>query len=179
MLASAAALSVRTAQDEIRFAFGESSLGLVLVGVSEKGVRTIFLGDERDALRSALEHRYPRARLKSAAGDLDGAVREVVALIENPRRGFDPPLDVRGTSFQERVWDALRRIPVGKTATYAEIARSIGAPQAVRAIAQACGANPLAVVIPCHRVLRSDGDISGYRWGVERKRQLLARERLA
>lgn len=162
----------------IRFAIRASSLGLVLVGTSERGVRAIFLGDDEDELLQALEHRYPRARLMEGGDDVDAAASEVVAFIEDPRRAFRLPLDLRGTPFQMRVWEALRQVPLGKTTTYTAIAHAIGAPNAVRAAAQACGANPLAVVIPCHRVLRADGDISGYRWGVERKRKLLAREGL-
>jgi len=160
----------------IRFGFRDSSLGLVLVAMSEGGIRAIFLGDDQNELLQDLERRFPHARLMQGGDDVTAAASEVVAWIEDPRRSFDLPLDLHGTPFQLRVWKVLREIPFGKTTTYAAIAHAIGAPKAVRAVAQACGANPLAVVIPCHRVLRADGDISGYRWGIERKRKLLARE---
>ncbi len=135
----------------------------------------IFLGDEPEALVRALEDRFPRAELTGGDPAFDALVARVVALVDG-RDGPELPLDLRGTAFQRRVWDALRRIPAGKTSTYAEIAAAIGEPTSSRAVAQACGANPVAVVVPCHRVVRSDGGISGYRWGVDRKRALLARE---
>ena len=164
------------ATTEIRFAIGACSLGLTLVAASERGVCAILLGDEREALRGDLRRRFPRARLVVGDRSFAATVARVVACVETPRLGLDLPLDVRGTAFQHRVWRALREIPPGTTATYTEIARRIGAPRAVRAVAGACGANPLAVAIPCHRVIRNDGGLADYHWGVERKRELLARE---
>jgi AraC family transcriptional regulator of adaptative response/methylated-DNA-[protein]-cysteine methyltransferase len=134
------------------------------------------LGDDPEALVRDLEDRFPNARLIGADADFEEHVSRVVGFVEEPRIGLDLPLDVRGSAFQERVWQALQEIPAGATASYAEIARRIGSPSAVRAVAQACGANAIAVAIPCHRVVRSDGALSGYRWGVERKRALLDRE---
>jgi AraC family transcriptional regulator of adaptative response/methylated-DNA-[protein]-cysteine methyltransferase len=161
---------------EIRFAIGESSLGSILVAATARGVCAILLGDDPEALAHDLERRFPRARLIGADRDFETLVARVVGLVEQPRLGTQLPLDIRGTAFQQRVWQALSEIPTGTTATYAQIAGAIGAPRAVRAVAQACAANPLAVAIPCHRVVRTDGDLSGYRWGVERKRELIARE---
>jgi AraC family transcriptional regulator of adaptative response/methylated-DNA-[protein]-cysteine methyltransferase len=161
---------------EIRFAIGECSLGAILVAATARGVCAILLGDDPEALSHDLEQRFPRARLVGADAAFEQLVAQVVGLVEQPRIGTRLPLDIRGTAFQQRVWKALRRIPAGKTASYAQIASRIGAPRAVRAVAQACAANALAVAIPCHRVVRTDGDLSGYRWGVERKRALLDRE---
>jgi AraC family transcriptional regulator of adaptative response/methylated-DNA-[protein]-cysteine methyltransferase len=146
------------------------------VAATEKGVCAIFLGDDPEKLVQDLQDRFPRASLIGGDATFETLVAQVVGLVEAPQVGHDLPLDIRGTAFQERVWQALRDIPAGRTATYTEIAQRIGAPRAVRAVAQACGANPVAVAIPCHRVVRTDGNLSGYRWGVERKRQLLARE---
>lgn len=160
----------------IRFATGQSSLGAILVARSEKGVCAILLGDDVDALRRDLRHRFPGANPLGADAELAKLVSKVVAFVEAPTGALDVPLDVRGTAFQRRVWQALEKIPMGTTASYADIARVIGAPKAVRAVAQACGANAIAVAIPCHRVVRNDGALSGYRWGTERKRALLARE---
>ena len=159
----------------IRFAVGACALGSVLVAATDVGVCAIFLGDQPEALVRALEDRFPRAELVGGDPAFDETVASVVALVDGSGSGA-LPLDLRGTAFQRRVWDALRRIPAGETATYAEIAAAIGEPTSSRAVAQACGANPVAVVVPCHRVVRSNGGISGYRWGVERKRALLARE---
>ncbi len=164
------------ARAEIRFAVGECSLGSILVARSERGVCAIFLGDDPDALTRELQDRFPRATLIGADPAFEDVVAKVVGLIEAPGTGVDLPLDVRGTAFQQRVWRALREIPAGSTASYREIARWIGAPRAVRAVAHACAVNPVAVAIPCHRVVRSDGGLAGYRWGVERKRELLERE---
>jgi AraC family transcriptional regulator, regulatory protein of adaptative response / methylated-DNA-[protein]-cysteine methyltransferase len=161
---------------EIRFAIGQCSLGAILVAATERGVCAILLGDDPEALAHDLERKFPRARLVGADAGFEQLVAQVVGLVEQPRLGSELPLDIRGTAFQQRVWKALRRIPAGKTASYRDIARRIGAPRAVRAVAQACAANALAVAIPCHRVVRTDGDLSGYRWGVERKRALLDRE---
>lgn len=167
----------RGGADEIlRFAVGQCSLGAILVASSDKGVASILLGDDPDRLVRDLQDRFPAARLVGGDANYERLVAEVVGFVETPGIGLDLPLDVRGTAFQQRVWQALRRIPAGRTATYTDIARQIGAPAAVRAVAGACAANPIAVAIPCHRVIRTDGALSGYRWGVERKRSLLARE---
>lgn len=162
--------------EELRFAIGESSLGAILVASSDKGVAAILLGDEPEDLIRDLHRRFPRARLIGADRDYEDLVARVVGLIEAPGLGADLPLDVRGTAFQQRVWQALREIPAGATSTYAEIAKRIDAPGAVRAVAGACAANKLAVAIPCHRVVRKGGSLSGYAWGVDRKRALLERE---
>ncbi len=164
------------ASAEIRFAIGECSLGSILVARSERGVCAILMGDDPDALAHDLQDRFPRARLIGGDAAFEDLVAKVVGFVEAPALGLDLPLDVRGTAFQQRVWQALREIPAGSTASYAEIARRIGSPDSVRAVARACGANGIAVAIPCHRVVRTDGALSGYRWGVERKRALLARE---
>jgi AraC family transcriptional regulator of adaptative response/methylated-DNA-[protein]-cysteine methyltransferase len=164
------------ADARIRFAVGQCSLGAILVASSDKGVCAILLGDDPDALARDLQDRFPKAELIGGDADYERTVATVVGFVETPRLGLDLPLDVRGTAFQERVWRALQEIPAGSRATYAEIANRIGAPRAVRAVAGACAANHLAVAIPCHRVVRSDGGLSGYRWGVERKRRLLERE---
>jgi len=161
---------------EIRFAVGECSLGSILVARSERGVCAILLGDDPDLLARDLQDRFPKATLIGGDDEFEGLVAQVVGLVEGTRSGLDLPLDVRGTAFQQRVWRALRDIPPGMTASYTEIASRIGAPSSVRAVAGACAANALAVAIPCHRVVRSDGGLSGYRWGVERKRALLERE---
>lgn len=161
----------------IAFALGQCSLGAILVARSQRGVCAISLGDDPDALLRELQDRFPRADLVGGDAGFEALVAQVVGLIEHPGIGIDLPLDVRGTAFQQRVWDALRAIPAGETTSYAQIAQRIGAPRAVRAVAGACAANTLAVAIPCHRVVRSDGALSGYRWGVERKHALLLRER--
>ncbi|AIE85925.1 bifunctional DNA-binding transcriptional regulator/O6-methylguanine-DNA methyltransferase Ada [Fimbriimonas ginsengisoli] len=161
---------------QIHFAVGQSSLGSILVARSEKGVCAILLGDDPEALVRDLQDRFPKAQLLGGDRGFEEVVAKVVGFVEDPSRGLDLPLDVRGTAFQQRVWEALRGIPVGKTASYAEIARKLGEPGAVRAVAGACAANALAVAIPCHRVVKSDGALSGYRWGVDRKRELLRRE---
>jgi AraC family transcriptional regulator of adaptative response/methylated-DNA-[protein]-cysteine methyltransferase len=162
--------------ETIRFALGPCSLGGLLVAATEKGIAAIMLGDDPDALLRDLQDRFPKAHLVGGDAAFEQWVAKVVGLVEAPQVGLDLPLDIRGTAFQQRVWEALRTIPAGSTATYAEIAEAIGAPKAARAVAQACGANPVAVAIPCHRVVRSDGALSGYHWGVERKRALLGRE---
>jgi AraC family transcriptional regulator of adaptative response/methylated-DNA-[protein]-cysteine methyltransferase len=160
----------------IRFAVGEASLGSVLVAATDKGVAAILIGDDPEALARDLQDRFPRAKIVGGDAAFERTVARVVGLVEAPGAGLDLPLDIRGTAFQQQVWRALRAIPPGRTATYAEIASAIGKPAAVRAVAQACANNPLAVAIPCHRVVRTDGGLSGYRWGVERKRALLERE---
>ncbi|KPY28387.1 Ada regulatory protein [Pseudomonas syringae pv. papulans] len=161
---------------DIRFALGESSLGSILVATSSKGICAISLGDDPHALIEAFQDQFPNANLIGADAAFEQLVAEVVGFVESPATGLALPLDIRGTVFQERVWQALRDIPAGSTATYTQIAAQIGLPSAVRAVANACGANKLAVAIPCHRVVRSDGSLSGYRWGVERKRKLLELE---
>ncbi|VVM88467.1 Bifunctional transcriptional activator/DNA repair enzyme Ada [Pseudomonas fluorescens] len=162
--------------NDIHFAVGQCSLGAILVAQSERGVCAILLGDDPHQLVCDLQDQFRKANLIGADSGFEQLIAKVVGFIEAPAIGLDLPLDVRGTAFQERVWQALREIPLGSTASYAEIAQRIGAPTSMRAVAQACGANRLAVAIPCHRVVRSDGNLSGYRWGVERKRQLLERE---
>ena len=161
---------------EIRFAVGECSLGSILVAQSARGVCAILLGDDPDSLLAQLQQRFPAAQLIGGDAAFENLVARVVGFVEAPRLGLDLPLDMRGTAFQQRVWQALRKIPPGETLSYAELARRIGAPRAVRAVAGACAANPLAVAIPCHRVVRRDGALAGYRWGIERKRALLERE---
>jgi AraC family transcriptional regulator of adaptative response/methylated-DNA-[protein]-cysteine methyltransferase len=165
---------------QIRFAIGESSLGLVLVARGERGVCAILMGDDSGELIRDLQDRFPQANAIGDDEDCEQLIAKVVEFVETPAMGLDLPLDlpldVRGTAFQRRVWEALREIPVGSTASYADIANRIGSPRSVRAVAQACGANALAMAIPCHRVVRSDGALSGYCWGVERKRMLLDRE---
>jgi len=161
---------------DIKFAIGECSLGAILVAATEKGVCAILLGDDAGELARELQDRFPKANLIGGDADFERLVAQVIGFVEAPAFGCDLPLDVRGTAFQQRVWQALRQIPAGSTASYQEIARRIGAPQSARAVARACAANHLAVAIPCHRVVRNDGGLSGYRWGVERKRALLGKE---
>lgn len=164
------------AQTEIRFAIGECSLGSILVAQSQRGICAILLGDDPQTLLDDLQGRFPQASLIGGDDEFEQVVARVVGFVEAPRIGLDLPLDIRGTAFQQRVWQALRKIPPGSTASYTEIAKLIGAPTAMRAVASACAANALAVAIPCHRVVRNDGGLSGYRWGVARKRMLLDRE---
>jgi AraC family transcriptional regulator of adaptative response/methylated-DNA-[protein]-cysteine methyltransferase len=164
------------ARTTIHFAVGECSLGSILVARSAKGVCAILLGDDPEALVRDLQDRFPRAALVGADPAFEQVVARVIGLVESPALGLDLPFDVRGTAFQQRVWQALRDIPPGSTASYTDIAARIGSPASARAVAQACAANPLAVAIPCHRVVRTDGALSGYRWGVDRKRSLLDRE---
>jgi AraC family transcriptional regulator, regulatory protein of adaptative response / methylated-DNA-[protein]-cysteine methyltransferase len=161
---------------DIVFAIGACSLGAILVAQSERGICSILIGDDPSILIRNLQDRFPKANLIGGEKGYEDMVAKVVGLIEKPGAGLDLPLDIRGTAFQQRVWKALQQIPLGSTATYSDIANQIGMPKAVRAVAQACGANALAVAIPCHRVVRNDGSLSGYRWGVERKRALLERE---
>lgn len=163
----------------IRFAVGQSSLGAVLVAATDKGVCAILLGDDPDALARSLQDRFPRAQLIGADARFEAVVAKAVGMVERPALGFDLPLDIRGTAFQQRVWAALRRTRAGEQVSYAEVAGRIGSPRSVRAVAGACAANNLAVAIPCHRVVRRDGALSGYAWGVERKRALLAQEAAA
>ena len=160
----------------LSFAVGQCSLGAILVASSAKGVAAILLDDDPEALVQDLQDRFPHARLVGGDSAYEQLVAQVIGWVEAPGRGLALPLDIRGTAFQQRVWMALREIPAGDTASYATIAEAIGSPRSVRAVAGACAANALAVAIPCHRVVRRDGSLSGYRWGVERKRELLARE---
>jgi AraC family transcriptional regulator of adaptative response/methylated-DNA-[protein]-cysteine methyltransferase len=171
-----AAFRAGGAETEIRFATAPCWLGEILVAATDKGICAILLGDDAGALAAELKERFPRARLTEATADFARTVEDVVRFVESPQLGLELPLDVRGTVFQQRVWRELRAIPAGERASYSEIAERIGAPQSTRAVAYACASNALAVAIPCHRVVRQDGALSGYRWGVERKRALLERE---
>jgi AraC family transcriptional regulator of adaptative response/methylated-DNA-[protein]-cysteine methyltransferase len=162
--------------EEIRFAVGQASLGAILVASSKKGVAAVLLGDDPDELVRNLQDRFPKAQLIGADSKYEALIALVVGFIETPGASLTLPLDVRGTAFQQRVWKALQKIPAGETVSYAELALRIGSLNAVRAVAGACAANHLAIAIPCHRVVRSDGSLSGYAWGVERKRVLLDRE---
>jgi AraC family transcriptional regulator of adaptative response/methylated-DNA-[protein]-cysteine methyltransferase len=164
------------ASAEIRYGIGDSSLGRVLAAASERGVCCIMLGDDDGELIADLGRRFPNARTIAADEDFQSTIDAVVALVEEPEQGLSLPLDIRGTAFQRRVWQALQAIPAGETRSYAGLARDIGEPRAARAVAAACAANKLAVAVPCHRVIHSNGSDSGYRWGVERKRALLAKE---
>jgi AraC family transcriptional regulator of adaptative response/methylated-DNA-[protein]-cysteine methyltransferase len=164
------------ADAEVRFAVGQCSLGAILVAATDRGISAIQLGDDPDALVRSFQDRFHAAELVGGDEAFDALVARAVGLIERPSTPVDLPLDVQGTAFQERVWQALRAIPAGETRTYAEVAAAIGSPSSVRAVAGACGANRVAVAIPCHRVVRTDGSLSGYRWGVERKAALLERE---
>jgi AraC family transcriptional regulator, regulatory protein of adaptative response / methylated-DNA-[protein]-cysteine methyltransferase len=160
----------------IHFAIGQCSLGSILVAKSDRGVCAVLLGDDPDALARDLQDQFPKAELVGGESGYEELVAKVVGLVENPGAAVDLPLDIQGTVFQKRVWNALRQIPVGSTVSYADIAKQIGMPKGVRAVAQACASNSIAVAIPCHRVVKSDGALSGYRWGVERKQILLNRE---
>ena len=164
------------AGDSIRYGLAKTSLGWLLAAATGRGICQISLGDSPGALIRHLGERFPRAVLREGDREFARRVARVAAFVESPRRGLDLPLDIRGTAFQRRVWNALRAIPPGKTASYGEVARRIGRPAAARAVAQACASNDLAVAIPCHRVVRGDGTLGGYRGGVDRKRALLERE---
>jgi AraC family transcriptional regulator of adaptative response/methylated-DNA-[protein]-cysteine methyltransferase len=161
----------------IRFAVGQCSLGSILVAATDRGICAIRLGDDPEQLLRGLQDRFPKADLVGGDPQFERVVAAAVGMVESPGRRFDLPLDVRGTAFQQRVWSALRAIPPGRTQTYADVAAAIGRPTAVRAVARACATNEIAVAIPCHRVVRSDGNLSGYRWGIDRKRRLLECER--
>lgn len=166
----------RGAGATIYFAVGQCALGAILVAQSARGVCAIFLGDDPAQLLNDLQDQFANAELIGADNRFEQLIAQVVGFVEQPALGLNLPLDVQGTAFQERVWQALREVPAGQRVSYTDIAERIGAPKAVRAVALACAANRIAVAIPCHRVVRRDGDLSGYRWGVERKRQLLERE---
>jgi AraC family transcriptional regulator, regulatory protein of adaptative response / methylated-DNA-[protein]-cysteine methyltransferase len=163
-------------RETIRFAVGDSSLGKILVAVTARGICAILFGNSADAMAQDLQERFPAAGVIESGPDLHPVLTRVLALIEAPASGLDLPLDLRGTPFQRRVWQALHEIPAGATASYSEIAERIGAPTEAYAVGEACSANPIAVVIPCHRVLRKNGQLASYRWGLRRKRTLLARE---
>lgn len=160
----------------IRYVLGQSSLGPFLVASTDLGVVSILLGDDEPSLVDSLTTRFPGAALSVSAGDVDGAAAAVSAFVENPARGLDLRLDIGGTPFQRLVWSALREIPLGETVSYAEIARRVGRPRAIRAVAGACATNDIALAVPCHRVIRGDGSLSGYAWGVSLKKALLERE---
>ena len=160
----------------IRFATVETPLGWALVAATERGICMTALGDDRDALIAAMRRRFPAAEIVADDAGLSDWADRIVGFITNPDRALDLPFDIQGTAFQAQVWRALQKIPVGKTATYTEIAAALGRPKAVRAVARACAENKLALLVPCHRVIRRDGELGGYRWGLERKRELLARE---
>ncbi|MBA3860165.1 MAG: bifunctional DNA-binding transcriptional regulator/O6-methylguanine-DNA methyltransferase Ada [Cyanobacteria bacterium PR.3.49] len=164
------------AKIDIRFAIAQCSLGAILVAQSERGICSILLGDDADELARDLQDRFPNANLIGGDNEFEKLVAQVISFVETPGIGLDLPLDVRGTAFQQRVWQALRKIPAGTTVSYTELANRLGLPKAVRAVASACAANKIAVAIPCHRVVRNDGGLSGYRWGVERKATLIKRE---
>ena len=166
----------RRVPDAIEFATCASSIGEVVVAHGSGGIRAVFIGDDCAAVLLALRSRFPLAELTPDQGSCKRVLPDVIGLIEAPWKSFTLPVDARGTAFQQQVWQALREIPAGSTASYTDIARRIGCASSVRAVAQACGANPLAVIVPCHRIVRRDGGLSGYRWGVERKRELLRRE---
>jgi AraC family transcriptional regulator of adaptative response/methylated-DNA-[protein]-cysteine methyltransferase len=167
------------AGETIRYAIGECWLGAILVAASERGLCAILLGDEPDDLVSELQERFSQAKLVAGDREFETWMAQVIGFVDRPSQGLHLPLDVRGTAFQRQVWEVLRAIPAGETVTYTELAQRVGRPEAVRAVASACAANALAVAIPCHRVVRTDGSLSGYRWGVARKRDLIAHERNA
>lgn len=164
------------AGEQIRYAVAPCALGQVIVAATRRGVCAIEFGDAAPALVESLHERFPKARFESGDEEFRGWVARVLGYLDQPQGALDLPLDVQGTVFQQRVWQALREIPAGQTASYAEIARRIGQPRAHRAVAHACAQNQVAVAIPCHRVVRRDGELSGYRWGVARKAELLKRE---
>ncbi len=178
-LMTAQDVSPSTRAETISYIVGETAIGLVLVARSAAGVCVILIGADRDELEIDLAARFPEARIAADADIARDDLTRVIRFLDKPNEGLDLWLDLRGTPFQRKVWEMLRTIPAGTTTTYTEIARRIGAPEAVRAVAGACAANRHALAVPCHRVLRSDGELAGYRWGVERKRDLLAREALA
>jgi AraC family transcriptional regulator, regulatory protein of adaptative response / methylated-DNA-[protein]-cysteine methyltransferase len=169
-------MAIVTTTTAMTYLVGRCWLGSILVASTDEGVAAIFLGDDRAALVRSLRSRFPDVQLVGGDQRLDDLVAEVVRFVEAPASRFEPPLELRGTDFERRVWLALREIPAGSTATYSEIATHIGAPHASYDVGQACASNPLAVVVPCHRVVRKDGTLGGYRWGTRRKQALLARE---
>jgi AraC family transcriptional regulator of adaptative response/methylated-DNA-[protein]-cysteine methyltransferase len=164
---------------DILYSTGECVLGVVLVATNERGVCAILLGGHAGALERDLQARFPQASVRRAGGELEPMLAKVAAHLASPAAALDLPLDPQGSDFEKRVWRALGEIPAGTTQTYGEVAQRIGAPQAAKEVGEACAANPIAVAIPCHRVVRKDGSLAGYRWGVSRKRELLAREAVA
>jgi AraC family transcriptional regulator of adaptative response/methylated-DNA-[protein]-cysteine methyltransferase len=163
----------------IRTAFADCPFGRLLVGATERGVCFIGFAEPDEALLGDLRQRFPRAHIVAGDAALAGVVGTVLDFLREPKQALDLPLDLRGTAFQQRVWRTLCRIPPGETRSYAEVASMMGAPQAVRAVARSCARNPVSLAVPCHRVIGSGGDLTGYRWGVPRKRALLAKERAA
>jgi AraC family transcriptional regulator of adaptative response/methylated-DNA-[protein]-cysteine methyltransferase len=174
-----AARRKRGAGETIRFVTVATPLGWALVAATDRGVCLTALGDDRERLAMMVRDRFPAAKIIADDPGLRNWAERIVRFITAPSHTLDLPLDIRGTAFQARVWRALQKIPLGRTATYSEIAQALGQPTAVRAVARACAANDLALVVPCHRVIREDGDLAGYRWGIERKRALLDREHAA
>ena len=162
---------------KIEYTIAKSPLGKVLVAATERGVSAVYLGDAQNKLVAELHEEYPRAEISPATGSVQRWVREIVQRIEGKPAQVDLPLDLQATAFQRRVWQELQRIPRGTTRTYSQVARALGRPKAVRAVARACATNPVSIVVPCHRVIREDGNLAGYRWGLTRKEQLLATER--
>jgi AraC family transcriptional regulator of adaptative response/methylated-DNA-[protein]-cysteine methyltransferase len=165
--------------EEIRFAFGKFSLGMVLIAATEKGIAAILLGDSREELRRELVYAFPQARLVADEKGLGDNAAKIVAFLDAPNQGLDLPLDIRGSAQEQAVWQALRNVPAGQTTTYGQIAKSLPLPATAQDVGAACAANVLAVAIPCHRVVKADGSISGYRWGVQRKRKLINLEAVA
>ena len=170
---------MQNAGEEIRFTFGKFSLGMVLVAATDKGIAAILLGDSRDELHRELVYAFPEAHLVADETGLTGTAAKIVAFLDAPHRGLDLPLDIRGSVQEQAVWQALRNIPAGQTITYGQIAKSLPLPATAQDVGAACAANVLAVAIPCHRVIKADGSISGYRWGVQRKRKLINLEAVA
>ncbi|MGC1617630.1 MAG: bifunctional DNA-binding transcriptional regulator/O6-methylguanine-DNA methyltransferase Ada [Candidatus Acidiferrum sp.] len=164
---------------KIEYTIAQSPLGKVLVAATERGVSAVYLGDAEKKLIAELREEYPHAEISSAADGVQRWVREIVQRIEGKPAQVDLPLDLQATAFQRRVWQELQRIPRGKTRTYSQVARALGRPKAIRAVARACATNPVSIVVPCHRVIREDGSLAGYRWGLTRKQQLLTTERAA
>jgi len=164
---------------KIEYTITKSPLGKVLVAATERGVSAVYLGESQNKLVAELRGEYPRAEISAATGSAQRWVREIVQRIEGKPAQVDLPLDLQATAFQRRVWQELQRIPRGTTRTYSQVARALGRPKAVRAVARACATNPVSIVVPCHRVIREDGNLAGYRWGLTRKEQLLATERAA
>ena len=162
---------------EIAYTLADSRLGRVLVGATPRGISAVYLGDRDAILTGALRQEYPEATIRASGRKTSDWLRAIVRYLDGGAANLDLPLDVQATAFQRRVWEALRRIPCGATRSYGEIARSLGRPKAARAVARACATNPVSLVIPCHRVVRGDGGIGGYRWGIERKKELLEQEK--
>jgi AraC family transcriptional regulator of adaptative response/methylated-DNA-[protein]-cysteine methyltransferase len=162
---------------KLGYTIAKSPLGKVLVAATDRGVSAVYLGDDESKLVSALREEYPRAEIAAASNGFERWVKEVLLRIDGRPPHLELPLDLQATAFQRRVWKELQRIPRGRTRTYSQVARSLGHPKAVRAVARACATNPVSIIVPCHRVVRQDGALAGYRWGLSRKEQLLASER--